>query len=236
MIFFSVVIDHLHELSSVFFGGTSELKKSISVIVHITHHFYVSANVTFFMDTHFFATPVTFLDSTLQVLSILLIEIPVSTQRPPMSQSSPRFCRHIITYKGQHVRVPDIVSTNLCDLVQETILLFFGYSGSAPILSLVSVTPDPSVELPITLRKCKQSPSNIHSTYNCFSYHCLSASQYASLFLLSLFLRLSRKLYPIHDRQTMIDEMIALEKFSIIPQFGMIHCIADHYVFSYVHL
>ena len=101
------------------FLGYSRVQKGYRCYCPSTHRFYVSADVTFFVDTPFFATPTT-TESASQVLPIPLFEPFVPTQRPPQSHSRPEFRRYGATYERRHVTVPESAPIDFDNIVQET--------------------------------------------------------------------------------------------------------------------
>ncbi|MCH82927.1 retrovirus-related Pol polyprotein from transposon TNT 1-94 [Trifolium medium] len=184
---------------------------SVIVLLHIV--FYVSAYVTFYEDVPFFARPDP-TESTPQVLPISSFEFEtfVIAHKPTQPQTGPEFKRYSISCERKCVRVLDTVPTDSNNSVketntnEETAPPLSGDSDNVPILSPAVVSPSPSVDLPIALHKACH-----HPTMPLFL-----------LYLLSLFLRLSRKNYPTCSnkkeelphpgwRQATIDEITALE-------------------------
>jgi len=141
------------------------------------------------------------------------------------SQSRPEFRRYGATYERRHVTVPEsasidfdnIVQETTPTIVQETTPTISDDSGSIPILSPIVDPPDPSIDLPIALRKGNRSTSNPYPIYNFLSYYRLSPLHHAfvsAVSTISIPKTVKEALSHPGWRQAMIDEMNALESSS----------------------
>ncbi|KAK2391898.1 putative mitochondrial protein [Trifolium repens] len=203
------------------FLGYSRTQKGYRCYSPSTHSFYVSADVTFFEDTPFFASPTTS-DSTMdvtdvttsEVMPIPLFEPSISTHNPPESQGKPEFHRYGIVYERRHVEAPKITPIDSSDSAPQTIAIDSNDSDTVPISSPVEVPVEPSDDLPIALHKGKRSTANPYPVYNFLSYHRLSPSYVAfvsALSSVSIPKTVHEALSHPGWKQAMIDEMIALE-------------------------
>ncbi|KAK2380773.1 putative mitochondrial protein [Trifolium repens] len=203
------------------FLGYSRTQKGYRCYSPSTHRFYVSADVTFFEDTPFFASPTTS-DSTMdvtdvttsEVMPIPLFEPSIATHNPPESQGKPEFHRYGIVYERRHVEAPKITPIDSSDSAPQTIAIDSSDSDTVPISSPVEVPVEPSDDLPIALHKGKRSTANPYPVYNFLSYHRLSPSYVAfvsALSSVSIPKTVHEALSHPRWKQAMIDEMIALE-------------------------
>jgi transposase InsO family protein len=203
------------------FLGYSKTQKGYRCYSPSAHRFYVSADVTFFEDKPFFASPTTSGSTTStsdvttsQVMPIPLFEPFVSTQNPPQSQGNDEFRRYGITYERRHVEAPETAPIDSNNSSPKTPATNSSDSDIVPVSSPAAVPLERPIDLPIALRKDKRSTANPHPIYNFLSYHRLSPSYLAfvsALSTVSIPKTLHEALSHPGWKQAMIDEMIALE-------------------------
>jgi len=161
------------------FLGYSRTQKGYQCYSPSTRRFYISADVTFFEDTPFFASPTT-TSSTTDVTDSQVIPIPlfhsifephVSTQSSPQLQGNPEFRRYGNIYERRHVEAPETSPIDSSDSATKTIATDSNDSATVPISSPIVVPLEPSNDLPIALHKGKRSTANPHPVYNFLSYH-----------------------------------------------------------------
>ncbi|CAJ2657775.1 unnamed protein product [Trifolium pratense] len=150
------------------FLGYSKTQKGYRCYSPSTHRFYVSADVTFFEDTPFFASPTTS-DSTTDVTTSEVLHIPlfgpifepsVSTHNSPQSQGKPEFCRYGITYEHRQVEAPKTTPVDSSDSAPQNIATDSSDSDIVPISSPIAVPLEPPVDLPIALHKVHEALSH----------------------------------------------------------------------------
>ena len=198
------------------FLGYSRTQKGYQCYSPSTRRFYISADVTFFEDTPFFASPTTS-SSTTDVTDSQVIPIPlfhpifephVSTLSSPQLQGNPEFRRYSNIYERRHVEARE---TSPNDSSTKTIATD---SDTVPISSPIVVPPKPSNYLLIALHKGKRLTANPHPVYKFLSCHRLSPSYFAFVSALS-FVSIPKRVHEAlsHQgwKQAMIDEMVALE-------------------------
>ena len=145
-----------------------------------------SDNVNFFETSFFFSSRE----------SILVIDWVQFSSSPSIPQQDKPF----ITYQQHHHPIKPQITEDA-----------FVNSQSSPETSPILDSPN---NLPIALCKGTWTTCNPYPTYNFLSYHCLSPSNYAFVFALSLvFIPKTIQEFHSHSRccQTMLDEMIALD-------------------------
>ena len=133
------------------FLGYSRLQKGYHCYSSETHHYFLSADVTFFKDSPFFST-----SESLPVSEVL----PLPIISPPNAVPS----RPLQVYHRRH-RV--VVPPSLAKVPTDSLPI--------PSASPAPTLP-PSADLPIALQKGNRSTRNPHPIYNFLSYHRLSSS------------------------------------------------------------
>ena len=130
--------------------GVFQTSKGLSLLFSSeTHHYFLSADVTFFEDSPFFSTSESLLVS--EVLSLPIISPPNAVPSCPLQ----------VYHRRHRVAVPPSLAAVPAD--------------SPPVPSTFpALTLPPSADLPIALRKSNRSTRNPHPIYNFFSYHRLS--------------------------------------------------------------
>nr|KYP75541.1 Retrovirus-related Pol polyprotein from transposon TNT 1-94 [Cajanus cajan] len=184
------------------FLGYSHVQKGYRCYSPATHRFYTSADITFFKNApYFIATNVSPIDLDLlsQVLPTPHFDpgvppTPATLETPEIPPTPPRFGSPLhqfgITYERRsHIVVPALTS------------------------SPTSALPT-SVDLLITLHKGSRSTCNPHPIYNFLSYHRLSPTYYAFVFVISSVTipkTVQKALTHPGWRQAMIDETTTLD-------------------------
>jgi len=228
------------------FLGYSRTQKGYQCYSPSTRRFYISADVTFFEDTPFFASPTT-TSSTTDVTDSQVIPIPlfhsifephVSTQSSPQLQGNPEFRRYGNIFERRHVETPETSPIDSSDSAPKTITVDSSDSTTVPISSPVVVPPEPSNYLPIALHKGKRSTANPHPIYNFLSYHQLSFSYFAfvsALSSVSIPMTVHEALSHQGWKQAMTDEMVALESnhtWELVPPPSGISVVGCRWVFN----
>ncbi|RHN48942.1 putative RNA-directed DNA polymerase [Medicago truncatula] len=206
------------------FLGYSRTQKRYRCYSPSTRRFYISADVTFFENTPFFASPTTssfttdVTDSQVMPISLFnpIFEPPVSTQSSPQLQGNHEFRRYRYgnIFERRHVEALETSPIDSSDLATKTIATDSRDSATVPISSPIVVPPEPSNDLPFALHKGKRSTTNPHPVYNFLSYHRLSPSYFAfvsALSSVSIPKTVHEALSHQGWKQAMIDEMVGLE-------------------------
>jgi len=204
------------------FLGYSRVQKGYQCYCPSTHRFYMSADVTFFEDTPFFASSIEF-ESISQVLPIPFL-VPVIPPTLVIDQSTPSPSTEptsppppppppLQTYQRcPRLPLPDPQSTESPS-----------DSSPAPISSSTSDLPTLSDDFPVTLRKGTCSTRNPHPIYNCLSHHRLSPTHctfISSLSYVTIPKSPQEALSHPGWQHAMIDEMTALESnqtWTLVP-------------------
>ncbi|KAL6333578.1 hypothetical protein AAG906_028763 [Vitis piasezkii] len=171
------------------FLGYSRLQKGYCCYFPNTHHYFLSADVTFFKDSPFFSSSESLPIS--EVLPLPYISSPSDVLSHPLQVYHRRHC----------VVAPPVSSAEVLD--------------DSPPVPPISSTPTLSStdHLHIALWKGNRSTRNPHLIYNFLSYHRLSSSYSAfvsTLSSVSLPKSTSKALSHPRWRQAMVDEMAAL--------------------------
>ena len=176
------------------FLGYFRLQKGYRCYSPQTHQYFISANVTFFEDSHFFSS-----SESLPVTEVL----PLPVISPPIFEDVPS--RPLQVYHHRHRSVFPLLSAE----------------APANSLPIPSASPTPALpladNLPIALRKGNLSTSNPHPIYNFLSYHRLSSPYSAfvsAISSISLPKNTNEAFSHPGWRQAMVDEMAALHSTS----------------------
>ena len=144
------------------FLGYSRLQRGYRCYSSNTNHYFISADVTFFEDSSFFSSVAR--PSALDVLSIPLVLPSLDFPSPPTD---------VVTRPLQVYTRRPCPSTG--PRVDSSLM---PQSSPAPV-------PQPSDDLPISIRKGTCSTSNPHPVYNFLSFHRLSLPYFAFVSTLS---------------------------------------------------
>ena len=173
------------------FLGYSRLQRGYRCYSPDTNRYFIFADVTFFEDSSFFSSAIR--PSAPNVLSIpLVLPSPDFPSPPPNVVTCPL---QVYTHRPRPPTGPHVDSS------------LMPQSSPAPV-------PQPSDDLPISIRKGTRSTSNPHPVYNFLSFHRLSLPYFAfvsTLSSISTHKRTSEALSHPGWKQAMAKEMDVLD-------------------------
>ncbi|KAJ9674602.1 hypothetical protein PVL29_023878 [Vitis rotundifolia] len=159
------------------FLGYSRFQKGYRCYSSKTHHYFLSADVTFFEDSPFFST-----SESLPISEVLPLPIISPLDAVPS--------RPLQVYHRRHrVAVPPSLAVVPAD------------SPPIPSASPAPALP-PSADLPIALRKGNRSTRNPHPIYNFLSYHLLSSPYSAFVSAISSRQAMVDEMTALHSNDT----------------------------------
>lgn len=173
------------------------------VMTHSTHHFNMSADVTFFEDTSYFTSRIWLhlLGFTNPYFDPQVFLLPISKMSKPPSQSMSSLPHQFLNYhrQSQHEILEVVISLDSCD------------SSLTALSPLATSLPKPFVDLPLALHKGIHCTHDPHPIYNFLIYHHLSSANYA---FISAFLSITTQNFSLSHlgwHQAMINEMTTLD-------------------------